>query len=88
MVEGIWILQGERSQLGHGFNMLGVRVIQRGDLDLIREYEIFHKEDPQKKVRLRTIQTLTVKQIKEKIVRNGLFKNVCLSELRVNRINR
>ena len=61
---------------------------QRGDLGLIREYEIFHKENPLKKVRLRTIQELTVKQIKEKIVRNGLFSNLDISELRVNRINR
>lgn len=69
-------------------DMLGNTGIQRGDLGLIREYEVFHKDDPQKKVRLRTLQTLTVKQIKEKIVRNGLFCEYDISELRVNRINR
>ena len=61
---------------------------KRKGMELIREYEIFHKDDPQKKVKLRTLQTLTVKQIKEKIVRNGLFGKSDVSELRVNRINR
>ena len=62
--------------------------IQRGDPDLIREYLIFHKDDPEKKVRLRTLQTLTALEVKEKIVRNGLFSRDIISELRVERRNR
>ena len=62
--------------------------IQRGDLSLIREYVIVHKDNPDKKVRLRTLQTLTVLEVKEKIVRNGLFSRDIISELRVERINR
>ena len=62
--------------------------IQRGDPDLIREYLIFHKDDPEKKVRLRTLQTLTALEVKEKIVRNGLFSRDIISELRVERKNR
>ena len=63
-------------------------VNQRGNLDLIREYFVFHKDDPEKKVRLRTLQTLTALQVKEKIVRNGLFSRDLITELRVERINR
>ena len=81
-------MQGRASNRQKFFNMLEERESHRGDLDLIREYEIFHKDNPQKKVKLRTLQTLTVKQIKEKIVRNGLFCKHDISELRVNRINR
>lgn len=62
--------------------------IPRGDPDLIREYLIFHKDDPEKKVRLRTLQTLTALEVKEKIVRNGLFSREIISELRVERKNR
>ena len=62
--------------------------IQRGDPDLIREYEIFHKDDPENKVRLRTLQTLTVLEVKEKIVRNGLFSREFITELRVIRKGR
>ena len=68
--------------------MLEIRKRDRGDPDLIREYEIFHKDDPEKKVRLRTLQTLTVLEVKEKIVRNGLFSRDIISELRVERKNR
>jgi len=59
-----------------------------GDLDLIREYLIFHKDDPEKKVRFRTLQTLTALEVKEKMVRNGLFSRDIISELRVERKNR
>ena len=62
--------------------------IQRGDPDLIREYLIFHKDDPEKKVRLRTLQTLTALEVKEKIVRNGLFSRDLITELRVIRKGR
>lgn len=61
---------------------------ERGDPSLIREYLIFHKDDPEKKVRLRTIQTLTVLQVKEKVVNNGLFNREIISELRVERKQR
>ena len=63
-------------------------VNQWGDPDLIREYLIFHKDDPEKKVRLRTLQTLTALEVKEKLVRNGLFSREIISELRVERKNR
>lgn len=62
--------------------------LEEGDLDLIREYLIYHKSDPEKKVRLRTLQTLTACEVKEKIVRNGLFSREVISELRVERKNR
>lgn len=62
--------------------------IPRGDPDLIREYEIFHKSDPDVKVRLRTLQTLTALEVKEKIVRNGLFPRDLITELRVIRKDR
>ena len=62
--------------------------IPQGDPDLIREYEIFHKDDPEHKVRLRTLQTLTALEVKEKIVRNGLFSRDLITELRVIRKGR
>ena len=68
--------------------MVALRESHRGDPDLIREYLIFHKADPEKKVRLRTLQTLTALEVKEKIVRNGLFSRDIISELRVERKNR
>lgn len=55
---------------------------------LIRVYHVHHKDDPEKKVRLRTIQNLTACQVKEKIVRNGMFDRSVISELRVERLNR
>lgn len=79
-------MQGRAS--GRMINMQLETGIQRGDPDLIREYLIFHKDDPEKKVRLRTLQTLTALEVKEKIVRNGLFSRDIISELRVERKNR
>ena len=55
---------------------------------LIREYEIFHKEDPENKVKFRTPRTMTVKQIKEKIVAAGFFSETIIKELRVDKISK
>lgn len=55
---------------------------------LIREYEIFHKLDPENKVKFRTPRTLTVKQIKEKIVAAGFFSEAIIKELRVDKISK
>jgi hypothetical protein len=66
-----------------GFNMSEETQGKRGDPSLIREWIIFHKDDPEKKVRLRTLRTLTALQVKEKIVSNGLFSREVITELRV-----
>ena len=56
------------------------------DRILMWEYFVFHKDDAEKKRRLRTVQKLTTKEIKEKMVRNGLFDREVIKELRVTRI--
>lgn len=59
--------------------------VRRVGLDMIREYEIYHKDDPERKVRFRTVRTLTTKQVKEKMVNAGLFPESVVKELRVIR---
>ena len=55
------------------------------DMKLIREYVIFHKEAPERKVNFRTLRTMTAKQVKEKMVSAGLFHVSVIQELRVER---
>lgn len=55
---------------------------------MIREFIIYHKDDPEKTVKLRTLQNLSVCAVKEKVVKNGLFEREVISELRVTRSRR
>jgi hypothetical protein len=64
------------------------RESHKGTRNLIRGYEVWHKSDPEKTVKLRTLRTLTPTEVKEKIVRNGLFDRELFHELRVKRIGR
>ena len=57
------------------------------DRVLIWEYFVYHKDDTENKVRLRTLRKLTTCEIKEKIVNNGLFHRGLIKELRVERIS-
>ena len=58
--------------------------------DLIRGYEVWHKDDEERKnlKKLRTLRTLTPRQVKEKLVSAGLFDRSTMCELRVKRIGR
>lgn len=57
-------------------------------MELIREYEIFHKSDPERKVKFRTLRSMTAKQVKEKMVSAGLFSESIIKELRVEKISK
>lgn len=55
-------------------------------MELIREYDVFHKHDPDRKVRFRTLRSMTAKQVKEKMVAAGFFAENIIKELRVEKI--
>ena len=57
-------------------------------MGFIREYLIFHKSDPSRKIRLRTPRTLTIKQVKKKMVAAGFFPETIIKELRVENISK
>jgi predicted DNA-binding transcriptional regulator len=52
---------------------------------LIYEWLVNHKETPNIKKRLRTLQKLSAAEVKEKLVRAGLFERDQISELRVRK---
>ena len=58
--------------------------MERGGL--LREYVIFHKFNPERRVRFRTLRTMTAKQVKEKMVSAGFFAEEIIKELRVERL--
>lgn len=60
--------------------------MERGGL--IREYVIFHKRDPDRKVKFRTLRTMTAVQIKEKMVSAGFFAEEIIKELRVEKTSK
>lgn len=52
-----------------------------------REYYIFHKFFPERKVKFRTLRSMSVKQIKQKMVDAGFFAEDIIKELRVEKIS-
>ena len=54
----------------------------------IREYLVFHKCDPSRKIKFRTMRTLTIKQVKKKMVAAGFFPETIIKELRVENISK
>lgn len=57
-------------------------------MELIREYEIFHKGSPERKVKFRTLRNMTLIQVKEKMVAAGFFAEDIIKELRVEKISK
>ncbi len=57
-------------------------------MELIREYEIYHKHNPERKVKFRTLRSMTAKQVKEKMVAAGFFAEGIIKELRVEKISK
>ena len=55
-------------------------------MELIREYEVYHKYAPERKVKFRTLRNLTLIEVKEKMVAAGFFEARIIKELRVERI--
>ena len=66
------------------YNPKGIKW-KSGDRKLLRVYEVHHKDDTEKKVRLRTPRTLTACQVKERVVSAGMFDREIIKELRVKR---
>ena len=52
----------------------------------LRKYIVFHKCDPERKILFRTPRTMTLKQVKEKMVAAGFFAEEIIKELRVERL--
>lgn len=52
----------------------------------LRRYIIFHKCVPERKIQFRTTRTMTLKQVKEKMVAAGFFAEEIIKELRVEKI--
>ena len=57
-------------------------------MELIREYEIFHKGSPERIVKFRTLRSMTLLQVKEKMVAAGFFPEDIIKELRVEKISK
>lgn len=57
-------------------------------MELIREYEIFHKHNPDRKIKFRTLRNMTLLQVKEKMVAAGFFSEDIIKELRVEKISK
>ena len=57
-------------------------------MELIREYEIFHKCNPERIIKFRTLRNMTLKQVKAKMVAAGFFAEEVIKELRVKKISK
>ena len=52
----------------------------------LRKFIVFHKDNPERKISFRTPKTMTLKQVKQKMVDAGFFARDIIKELRVERI--
>lgn len=57
-------------------------------MELIREYEVFHKCNPDRIIKFRTLRNMTLKQVKEKMVAAGFFAEEIIKELRVEKTSK
>ena len=57
-------------------------------MEYFREYEIFHKHNPDRKIKFRTLRNMTAKQVKEKMVAAGFFAESIIKELRVEKTSK